>query len=265
MRVRLLEFALARSIDSAQSLHKDLPRWIDKHDEPIGFWCQSVHICPNIVSKSLDVIDWQEIVEQLKQRTHFNDRPYFYYVEGLYEVGTDKSAQFGRDGFTLKPDTRYEVRIVHFSPKVQEHRDDRSKTRYWMYLQVDGQILINISSSYISIDSPYDVKYITLKTSSSPSEQHSRIFLHASRQETEHFLIEDSAPQFELPITVRGRLASSIILGVTIGLLLSSQQLVDVYSRENADAWQLLPLTVSIGILGLLTGLVAVFGLRRPF
>ena len=132
----------------------------------------------------------------------------------------------------------------------------------WLLAECADQEISFISNKNLAIDSRYDEKILRVRTGNITSKTDSMISLFRCTPSDCAPKIEDSILDFDLRFHIEPRLWNVIWQGVLIGLLVACQGLVPIFSN-TAITEKLVPSILVIS-LGLLTGIAASFGLKKP-
>ena len=261
LSLELSEFALTSDLERFQrSLTGDVPHW-SKDEKLEGVWCQELPGEFDASERTTSLEDWQTIIKQLRQREDFSKEPYFCTTEGIFKRRTNHRAVLADGEYVLRSDQDYELRIFHFDPDSDAHTGH--KPTHWLKLEVTAPWLQIQTDSLLAIDSPYDLKSVHLRSGSTVRQQYGMLVM--KDQVNESGTSADTHEQsFEvyLPVKIKGGILRTGLVGVLLGALLAAQQLLVLFSRLPAKPPVLI--TIAAVILGLGTGLLVAFGVRKP-
>jgi len=260
LQFNLGKFEFSSSLDEfQQGLPSDVPHWTDE-GKLAGLWCQELPQQSSSISQTDSLEVWQSIVKQLKSRRAFAEESYFCTIEGLFERNTKMKMAPVKGEYVLGADKEFELRIFHYDPDSDAHSGYK-QTR-WLRLTVAQPWIQLRTTPLIAIDSPYDLKSIQIGTGSTVLHQYSSLVLkdEATIESAGKDPKDDTLALF-LPVKITGSVWRNAALALVLGFMLTMQQLVSLLSKpETHPAPIIVLLTV---LLGMLTGVVAVFGLRR--
>jgi hypothetical protein len=260
LRMRVQHFAVSENLEAfnseVQSLSAEVPKWpkeTEEKDASKVFWLE-VNDYPTSVIKSASVSDWQKMVGHLLARTDFATTGPFYQIVRLHDLKTQASVEMKEGEYSLQPGTQYEMLIDHFLPTSNVGNSE-------LEASVAGIALTFITGAKIQIDSPYSRHWIRFKTGEPIKDE--RVVITINKKESG----EDSTVQFDLPISISGRLGKTIWVGLAAGLLLAIPQITTAWVNPSYTprglAW-LIGLSAFIAFFNLAVGVAASLNFRRP-
>jgi hypothetical protein len=179
--------------------------------------------------------------------------------------------------YVLSAGKDFELRVFHYDPDADAHTGYKA-TRWLRLSSVDPGLQLR-SNPLLAIDSPYDLKSIQIRTGSTLANQYSSLELtdvpksdrnDSSKSEpncaTKAVVARESAQNEDalhlfLPVKITGSVWRNVGLASVLGVLLTMQQLVSLFSKPDANPSAVIILLTIL--LGIVTAVVAVFGLRR--
>lgn len=260
LRLRVQEFAVSENLEAfnseIQSRSAEVPKWPNEAEEKYAhgaFWLE-VGDYPKTVIKSVAVADWQKMVGRLFERKDFATTGPFYQIVSLQELKTQNVVQMNEGEYSLQPSTEYEMVIDHFRPLSDAPNSQ-------LEASLAGTALTLITGAKIQMDSPYDRHWIRFKTGEPIKNE--RVVITLNKKETG----EDPSVQFNLPINISGRWGKAVWLGVAVGVLLASPQIITVWVNPSFTSrglsW-LIGLCAIITLFNLVVGIAASLNFRRP-
>lgn len=256
------EFWLARDVQSfnneIRAAAGNLPYW-DK-DRLLGNFCQKVDSAPPSLVTSSKIDDWQELVKTLKRHDDFVSEPFFYYVRGIFHLGTDNQLPFDGGAYHIKANTSYEVRIVQFSPG-ETNEVIAVKEISWLLADCDTQAISFITNKRLAVDSGYDVKILRFRTGSTAIRLDSTISVFRHVRVQSYPATEDAIWDFDIQLRIAPRRWTAIWQGLLLGVFIASQGLASILA--NPQITEKLWVSAVVLVLGFATGLMASFGVRK--
>jgi hypothetical protein len=253
LQLSVKEFAFAADLDQLNetlraSLGELLPRqteagiegcyWFDL-DEPSG------------LARSIDLASWENIIEQIAARSDFGNDRFFYAVDGLADVSTDKVLRARKNVFKLRPARDYDLRLYHFHPSEGDPDSLVSVT-------ASGAPVSFSMTPELLLDSRYDLKRIRFRTGSPVPGERGVLTLRRRRRSEAEWEWE-----FDVPLAVRGAFARQLGFGLLIAVFLAVTPIIAAYSNPNLSDRNQRIIAVVAAISSLLAGISAAFGLRR--
>lgn len=260
LRMRVQQFAFTEDVNvfsqEVQVCSAAVPKWPANSDSPYAtgdFWVE-VNDYPKSVLPSMSVSDWQITVGKLLNRKDFATTGPFYQVIGLQDLKSKASLEMVGGQFTLQPGREYELMIDHFLP-----REDAGG--FQLETALSGGGLTFITGSTIQIDSPYDRHWVRFRTQEPLKDERAVITVNKKAKG------EDPAVQFDLPISVAGRLRRTILAGLFVGVLLAIPQITTAWINpgftDRSLSW-FLGLSTFIAFFNLAVGVAAALNFRKP-
>jgi len=186
----LLEFAYAPNLAAfLGKVPQDSPHWVSGNPRAQGKWCRWLPSLDVAGVPAEDVLakptrtfaDWQVIAKQLTDQDDFKPHPYFYKIEGLFEVRDAQTAVLPlplRAGeLNLAANRTYELRIAHLDPQSDVHGRPAQGTKH-LLVDVSDAHLKSLTNPRLGIDCPYDIKTFRFMTSDTKRDEHGFIWLH---------------------------------------------------------------------------------------
>jgi len=250
----LEEYAYAKDLTAFNNEMKKmanaaLPTW-QSNGEIAGFYWFRIDEKPTTVTNSLDLAEWEKIVEQIASRPDFKDENCFYTMVEIVPVDCKETVAM-RDGvYELKPNQEYELRIYHFHPERIANATIQLKgSRKWFKF---------ITSPTIILDSRYDLKRVRIITGK-PREK-KRAILTILRTGGDR----NASVEFDLPLLICGTYLHTLGYGILLGILLAGPQIVGTLFNLRLPCQNVIGIIIMSVIMGLVAGIFAAFGLRKP-
>ena len=224
-----------------------LPTW--QGEKLTGHYWLEVGLAPTACVRSANLADWERIVTQLAVRQGFKDEgASFYTVVGVSDVASGEAVSLVGGQYEFAPNREYELQLYHYFPTSVPFR-----TR--LTLGTTSRWLAFTTNPVLSLDSRYDLKRTRLVAGAPPGTERAVVSVLRDAGGGQLPYLD-----FDLPVRVRGVFWRTLIIGIILGLLLASTQIVTALS--NPDLKNLAIVCIASVVLGLATGLVAAFGLR---
>lgn len=260
LRMRVRQFAFARELEvfnrELEGRSGEVPKWpsdSESQNATGAFWVE-VGDYPKSVVESTSVSDWQVTVGHLLGRKDFSTTGPFYQVVRLQDLKGAGELEMVDGQYTLKPGAEYELMIDHFLPLEQTGN-------FQLETGLSGTGLKFITGSKMQIDSPYDRHWLRFKTDEPLRNERAVLTVHKKATG------EDPAVQFDLPISIRGRLRRAILIGIGVGFLLAVPQITTAWINpafaSRGLPW-LLSLAAFIATFNLAVGIAASLNFRKP-
>lgn len=196
----------------------------------------------------------QKAVGYLLKRTDFATSGPFYQIVQLRDLKTKTGVKMKDGQYSLQPATEYELLIDHFLPTSNVANSQ-------LEASVAGAALTFITGAKIQIDSPYNRHWLRFKTREPIRDE--RVVITINKKEAG----EDPTVQFDLPISISGRLTKAILIGLAVGLLLAIPQIIPVWVNPSFAprglTW-LIELIAIIAFFNLVVGIAASLNFRKP-
>jgi hypothetical protein len=279
----LREFKIAddlRAFNQALISEANTPKW--EGGQLVGMFCNSINKALSYVKQKVEITDWQDLVSELHKFDDFKSISFFYFVEGIFQVGTNNLINASKGTWPLRANSTYEIRIVHYSPDSKDEGSIRLKDVDFLLADSEDEHIAFVSTTRLAVDSPYDEKILRFRTKSCTSHVDSlitffRLPLDASFQreaeETKPVTggknlsdrgasFSDSVFEFDMSLRISPRVWTLTWQGLLVGAFLGFQGLVPIlWNPQITDK----PIRSFAAIgLGLVAGVIASFGLRRP-
>lgn len=260
LRMRVSDFAFSQDLDVfAREAHiqsADLPKWSTSEESKhaVGSFWAEIGEFPKSVVRSRSISQWQRTVGELLARKDFADIGPFYQVVALRELEKQNTVSMSEGEYGLRPATEYELLVDHYLPQ-------QPAGNFQLEILPSGSALTWITGTTLQIDSPYDRHWLRFKTLEPMKSE--RALLSVRKKSPG----EDSTVQFDLPMSIRGRLGKAVLSGVVIGVLLAAPQIIAACMNPSLAAKGLrliLGLAVVILIFNLVVGITAALNFRKP-
>jgi hypothetical protein len=260
LRMQVQNFAFTADLDAfnreVHSRSAEVPKWPKDPTEPYAsgaFWVE-INDYPKSVVESTAISDWQITVNHLLKRADFSSSGPFYQVVRIQEVKNQSTIAMSNGQYTLKPETEYELLIDHFLPT-------ESNKAFQLETALSGGGLTFITGSTMQIDSPYDRHWLRFKTLGPLKDERAVITVNKKTSG------EDAAMQFDLPISIKGRIYKAVWIGIFVGLLLATPQFITSWISpafaNKSPAW-FFGLFAFIAALNVAAGITATLNFRKP-
>lgn len=263
LEFELLDFWLAPDLQAFNNdIHSkigNLPYW--EKNNLKGYFCSKADSIPISLIASSEIENWQKLVKCLKAHSDFATEPFFYYIRGVFPTKKDCEIKPTDNVYDVTANSSYEIRIVQFSPG-DTNQTVALKEINWLLADSDAQSLSFITNKKLAVDSDYDEKILRFRTSDTTTKVDSMISLLRHVRVKEAPKIEDAIWDFDLRFHIKPRIWTGIWQGALIGILIACQGLVLIFFNSYITE-KLLP-SIAVVILGLATGWVASFNLRKP-
>jgi hypothetical protein len=267
LEFELEEFWFARDVHAFnREIHSsagNLPAW--NKGQLTGHFCHQVNIIPLSLVRSSSVFDWQGIVKLLKKHADFSSEPFFYHVTGVFPANGNKRIRPTDGRSRLRASNTYEIRLVQFSPG--ETNDARAvREVHWLLAEGDDQALSFITNRRLAIDSGYDEKIIRFRTLDTSTKHDAVVGLSRDIQTGGVAQPQESIFDFDMLLQIVPRWWTTLWRGLVIGALIAMQGLVALRAKGQTTGGTAGDYSADllVVILGLLTGVAASFGLRKP-
>lgn len=260
LRMQVGKFAFAADIaafnQEIQSRSAEVPKWPDSGDSPYAagaFWVE-VNDYPKSVVESTAISDWQVTVGHLLKRADFATSGPFYQVIRLQDLKSKTAVEMQGAQYDLQPGRDYELIIDHFLPS-------QAPGAFQLETALSGGAVTFITGSTMQIDSPYDRHWLRFRTQEPLKNE--RAVMTVKKKASG----EDPAVQFDLPISIQGRIWKTVLIGLAVGLLLAVPQITTVWVNPafapRGLPW-LIGLAGFIAIFNFAVGIAAALNFRKP-
>jgi hypothetical protein len=267
LNLELRSYAFARDLKAFRAkFSEEFPRWSSEpklEDRCLeGLFAHEVLDIEKVCEARTDNESWQEIASQLKQTDDFQQEPFFYRVEKLYDLTRDRCVRLDHGAYSLKPGRRYEFRLLHYDPSREDVPLKTVQESLWLIVENQGRGLERLTSGLLAIDSPYDEKRVQFKSRGLSSSERGLVGFYRIKVPSNHPSVDGAVRDFELQVNVGGRFWTTVGVAGLIGLLLAGQQWLTVKSTKGA--WPELDMGLLQLLIASIAALVAAFGLRKP-
>ena len=150
--------------------------------------------------------------------------------------------------------------MLQFSPG-ETHSTNASPETNWIIGDADGVAVTFVTTRKLAVDSGYDIKHTRFRTTSATSRIHSMLSFFRKFSKV-HLPADGGIWDFDLPLEICPRWWTPTWQGLVVGAMLAAQGVVLIASNPLITD-RALPIAAVV-LVGLLTGLVASFGLRKP-
>ena len=257
LQFELLDFAATTTLEALQtSLPPGRPHWgkDGAAQRPIGEWCLELPAEFQACARSDDPKDWQRIVEELSKYQDFSAQPYYFKFVGLFEKDATDPVCLKDGAYTLHSDRYYELRILHWDPSADPHSGHKDilsikvrVTESWFKVR---------TNSILTIDSPYDVDAVLMKTGSATRTEEGLLELV---EQQENPSLNRLPVELYLSIKLQGSFWKTVLYGFFIGALLWAQQYVTSPPANRAAPVQLAAFAIAS-----ITGFFIAFAIPKP-
>jgi hypothetical protein len=253
--ITLNEFAIAGDLPAfnQEMLTRSagtLPAWQPDGKLRGHYWLETSP-APVTVLRTEKLADWEKVVAQLAERQEFKDENSFYTFQGICIPESRALLPTKQGRYEFDPGREYEIRIYHYYPKNAplSARLTFTSTSPW---------LVFTTNPVLALDSRYDLKRVRVKAGK-PSTKESAV-LSVLRG-----VSEASAPslEFDLLILIRAIFWRTLAYGIVLGALLAGPQIVAAFSNPALTRPTACFVSAISGVLGLLAGILAAFGLKK--
>jgi len=236
-----------------------LPHW--DQGNLVGYFCQTFASEPTSLTRSSDIADWQRIIKTLKAHSDFANRAFFYFVEGVFASGSPKGIPQAKGVYQLTADRSYDVVIIQYAPG-ETNEALAVRNTCWLLADSDNQALSFTTTKKLTVDSGYDEKILRVRTGAVVTRLDSMISLFHLVGETADPKTADATWDFDIRVKIVPNAWAALWKGLLLGGFLALQGLVLCFA--NPQIQYKTSVSVLVVIAGLLAGLVASFGLRKP-
>jgi len=258
LQLELREFAVASDLAKVNDELKKqsvgtLPVWQtdgDKKRAKGDYWLE-VSTEPTSIVRSGGLDDWEKVVTQLAERPDFSDEESFYTMVGINEIPSRSGVSANKGRYEFDPGHEYEFTLYHFYPK-----DVPPRSR--VTLVTTSECLAFTTNPELQLDSRYDLKRARFKTGKPTKDADAWISVTRNRKDSQLPYVD-----FDLLVRVRGVFWQTLAYGVILGLLLAGPQIVAALANPNLPPSSIVLVCSTSGILGLVTGVFAAFGLKK--
>lgn len=251
-------FAYAENVkvfnEQVRSLSQDVvPKW-DKTGNIIGYYwieidAEELH---DVISSDKED-EWEKIIDQIAPHKDFAEEKCFYMLKGLYPIGSKDKLAFADDGYELENSSEYEVQIYHYHPK-------ESETNAFIRVQSKSSGIEFTTNPTVIVNSRYDFKRVRFKTTSPTIPQQATLSVYRGKSENkdEHGILD-----FDLKLHITGTRLKMLLWGSVIGILLSVPHLITALTNPELRGTTLTVVCFLVLIVGLITGILAAFKIKK--
>jgi hypothetical protein len=261
---RLDDYLVARNIDEfAKDLAAatgNLPQW--SGDKLIGKFCERLTRDLTSLVTSDQVSDWQTICKTLAAHEDFKSEPFFYRVEAFRDVDRNQPVPLEGGKYTVVAGSQLELRFLHYAPALDRGNVGTDTSVSSLLTEADEAALSFVTSKRLVIDSGYDVKSIRMRAAAVTQAIDSMITVNRKPHPVAGATDAEPVWDFDLPIHVEPRVGRTLWQGALIGAGIACQGLTVIWTNVQITE-KFMPSAVAV-VAGLITGLIASFGLRKP-
>jgi hypothetical protein len=251
-------------------LDKRLPYWGEtKGERPKGFYWLSLSGTGQPLVENSALTTWEAIVSQLAERREFAEESLFFNIYSIERVGRKDVAGFTAGKLKLLPGREYELKLYHFHPS----KTAAGKLRFTLSPNTSPE-----SGSEAILDSRYDLKRLRVKTSLVPRAEGGMISIYHSvdtspggsgdastKAGTEKRAHSMDEWQFDIPLSISGAFARTILLAVLVGTVISAPQIVAFLRLATAlSGPEAIGYSLLFFIAATAAAVIAAFGFRKP-
>jgi hypothetical protein len=260
LRMRVQQFAFAADIgifnEEVRVRSAEVPKWPTDASSQYAtgaFWVE-VNDYPRSVVESTSIADWQITVGHLLRRQDFSSTGPFYQIVGLQDLKNRATIEMTGGQYELQPAREYELMIDHFLPS-------EAAGGFQLETALSGNAVTFITGSTMQVDSPYDRHWLRFRTQEPLRDE--RAVMTVNKKASG----EDAAVQFDLSLSVLGRLRKTVLMGIAVGVLLAIPQITTAWINPafaNRGLGWLTGLSLFIALFNLAVGVAASLNFRRP-
>jgi hypothetical protein len=227
-----------------------LPAWQANGKLKGDYWLDA-NPAPTAIIRSANLADWERIVDQLAARHEFKDEGCFYTVVAMNDVASHEAVPVNKQRYEFTPGHEYELQLYHYYPTSVP-----LVTR--LTLTTTSQWLAFTTNPVLSLDSRYDLKRgrFTARKPTTADQAVISVLRDPGGGRLPYL-------DFDLPVLVRGVFWRTLVYGIILGVLLAGPQIVAALSNPSLPSKNVVLVCVTSGIIGVITGIVAAFGLKK--
>jgi hypothetical protein len=254
LQLAVAEFAFAADLASVNDALRSqaggsLPHRVDGDVEGL-YWFELSKL-PELTSSS-EFGAWENIIEEIAVRPDFIAERFFYAVQGLVDVSTDKPLRPAKHyAYNLRSNRDYDLRMYHFHPT--EGNPDAM-----LGATVSGVPVSFTVTPEVLLDSRYDINLFRFRTGSPVTGERGVLTVRRRQRGA-----QDWEWEFDLPLRVRGALVRRLGFGLLVGTFLAVTPVVAAYSNSKLSAHNQLIVALVGALASYAAGITAAFGLRR--
>jgi hypothetical protein len=226
-----------------------------------GYFCCGLSTPPQSLVLSSEISDWQRLIVSLRDHSDFSAEPFFYFVRGIFQIGKQKAIQSIECSWPLLASSSYEMRIVQYTPG-EAHSTNVMPRTSWLLAEASPSAVSLVTTPKLAIDSGYDIKRLLFRTVNTARRIDSMVTLFRLLNSPTPKPTDTSIWDFDVVFQIRPPLWTPIWQGLAVGALLAVQSLLIICS--NAQISHKITVGCLSVLVGLLTGIVASFNLRKP-
>jgi hypothetical protein len=253
--ISLAEFAIT---DDLAAFNKEmltrsagtLPAWQSDGTLRGHYWLEA-NPEPVIVRRTEKLVDWEKIVGQLVERQEFSEETCFYTFQGIRSPESQATLTTKQGRYEFGPGREYELRIYHYYPKS-------APLSARITLATPSPWLAFTTNPVLVLDSRYDLKRVRVKAGKPSAKEHAVLSVLRDVPGSEAPNLE-----FDVLILVRANFWRTIGYGIVLGILLAGPQIVAAFSNPALPRKNACFIAAASGVLGLLAGIFAAFGLKK--
>jgi hypothetical protein len=265
LEFELLDFAAATDLNALQrNLPPGRPHWegTSGNESLVGQWCLRLPPEFQDCTPSRDLEVWKRTVKELSEHQDFSGQVCFFNVLGLFrhvDGDTMRDAMRIVDGAcNLSPNHYYELQLYHWDPSADSHSGQGDV--FSVNVQVKEPWLEIRTNPILTIDSPYDINVVLMKTRSTTQTEYGLLQVG---EKSDHTLVTRLPLELDLPVRLKGSNLKTVLYGLLIGTLLLAQQHV-LSPINNQATHQPVILQVIAVALAYVTGLFVAYAIPKP-
>lgn len=233
----------------------DLPAW--QEDKIQGkYWLKAPQEATSVV-RTNSLGDWEKVVTQLAAHTEFDAESCFYTVTSVRRAKATSSLVPVEGAYQLKGGKSYELAVYHYHPNKQP-------TDRFLEVKLAGGGVEFTTNPVMRIDSRYDQKVIRFQTHGNPTQKIAFLTFVWGKDG-----YDATRWSFDLPIAVQGMFWQSVGYAIAVAVLLAGPQLFSAWNSVDASdakaVGKAINVTIVTSIVTLVTGVFAVFALKKPW
>jgi hypothetical protein len=253
LELEVRELAYARDLaDFNKYLQAEYPTLVPRRTAAgiEGAYWFEVNALPGVERATGEAI-WEELVAQLAPRRDFANERFFYSVQGIVDIRSDKTRRVRRNLVRLRPGRDYELRLYHYYPK-----DDDVQAE--VQASITGVPVEFTATPELLLDSRYDLKRIPFRSGAPVPGERGVLTLRRRRVGEEKWEWD-----LDLGLLVRAAWFRQVLFGLVVAFFLAVPPIVAAYQNSNLSNHAQHVITVAAILSSLLAGITAAFGLRR--
>ncbi|EQB62880.1 MAG: hypothetical protein RBG1_1C00001G0459 [candidate division Zixibacteria bacterium RBG-1] len=258
LRFSLEEFSYAHDLKAfnnevSSASGNALPTW--QQDGTIkGYYWSEINQEPTTVISSKEIDKWENIASQISARTDFANENYFYMINGIYSL-KKQEAIISKDAcYKLESAQEYEIRVYHFHPKITPKGPN-------LYLSLSTPLVTFTTSPKLIIDSRYDLKRARFRTAKPSTSQNAILMVLTDVEDSEKEL---KNLEFDILLKIKGTFWTSVAYAIGIGILITIPPITAAFSNPALPEENRIVISLISLFAGIITGILVVFGLKKP-